>query len=283
MPGRMHPIRLSGAISGEQGRRHSRRTGRQPRYLESMAIDSQQTIVVTGGSRGIGQAICAAFARPKTTVYYNYRRPEETGEETAARITAAGGLPRGMQINVAAEEEVALFFKTILAETERIDVLVNNAAVTRDNLLIRMKVKDWQEVMNVNLGGVFYCTREAAKAMIRQRSGSIINITSIAGVAGNAGQANYAAAKAGMIGFTKSIARELASRNITVNAIAPGYIETDMTARLADGAKSEIISQIPLARSGSPADIAGVAVFLASDAARYITGQVIHVNGGMYM
>jgi 3-oxoacyl-[acyl-carrier protein] reductase len=248
-----------------------------------MTSDSQQTIVVTGGSRGIGQAICAAFARPKTTVYYNYRRPEETGEETAARIIEAGGLPRGMQINVAAEHEVALFFKTILAETERIDVLVNNAAVTRDNLLIRMKAKDWQEVMNVNLGGVFYCTREAAKAMIRQRCGSIINIASIAGVAGNAGQANYAAAKAGMIGFTKSMARELASRHITVNAIAPGYIETDMTAHLTDAAKSEIISQIPLARPGSPADIAGVAVFLASHAARYITGQVIHVNGGMYM
>jgi 3-oxoacyl-[acyl-carrier protein] reductase len=279
----MYGIRLSGAFSGQQGRRHSRRTGRQPRCLDSMTSDSQQTIVVTGGSRGIGQAICAAFARPKTTVYYNYRRPEETGEETAARIIEAGGLPRGMQINVAAEHEVALFFKTILAETERIDVLVNNAAVTRDNLLIRMKAKDWQEVMNVNLGGVFYCTREAAKAMIRQRCGSIINIASIAGVAGNAGQANYAAAKAGMIGFTKSMARELASRHITVNAIAPGYIETDMTAHLTDAAKSEIISQIPLARPGSPADIAGVAVFLASHAARYITGQVIHVNGGMYM
>lgn len=248
-----------------------------------MASDIQQTIVVTGGSRGIGRALCAAFSRPKTAVYFNYCRSDETGDETASRITAAGGIARGIRVNVASEAEVSRFFKTIVEETGRIDVLVNNAGITRDNLLIRMKADDWREVIDVNLGGVFLCTREAALTMIRRRAGSIINITSIAGVAGNAGQANYAAAKAGIIGFTKSMARELASRAITVNAIAPGYIETDMTSHLADGVKSEIISRIPLGRAGSPEDVTGLAVFLASDAARYITGQVIHVNGGMYM
>lgn len=254
-----------------------------PEFPKKMTSDIEQTIVVTGGSRGIGRALCAAFSRPKTAVYFNYCCPDETGAETASRIIAGGGIARGIRINVSSEDEVARFFKTILTETGGIDVLVNNAGITRDNLLIRMKADDWRQVMDVNLGGVFYCTREAARAMIRRRSGSIINITSIAGVAGNAGQANYAAAKAGIIGFTKSMARELASRAITVNAIAPGYIETDMTAHLADGVKSEIISQIPLGRAGSPADVTGLAVFLASDAARYITGQVIHVNGGMYM
>lgn len=248
-----------------------------------MASDIQQTIVVTGGSRGIGRALCAAFSRPKTAVYFNYCCEDETGDQTASQIIAAGGIARGMRVDVASEAEVSRFFKTIVKETGGIDVLVNNAGITRDNLLIRMKSDDWREVIDVNLGGVFHCTREAVRTMIQKRAGSIINITSIAGVAGNAGQANYAAAKAGIIGFTKSMARELASRAVTVNAIAPGYIETDMTAHLADGVKSEIISQIPLGRAGSPADVAGLAVFLASDAARYITGQVIHVNGGMYM
>jgi 3-oxoacyl-[acyl-carrier protein] reductase len=254
-----------------------------PELPEKMISDIEQTIVVTGGSRGIGRALCAAFSRPKTAVYFNYCCPDETGDQTASQIIAAGGIARGMQIDVASEAEVSRFFKTIVGETGKIDVLVNNAGITRDNLLIRMKSDDWRKVIDVNLGGVFHCTREAARTMIQKRAGSIINITSIAGVAGNAGQANYAAAKAGIIGFTKSMARELASRAVTVNAIAPGYIETDMTSHLADGVKSEIISQIPLGRAGSPTDVAGLAVFLASDAARYITGQVIHVNGGMYM
>ncbi len=178
---------------------------------------------------------------------------------------------------------MAAFFDTVVAETGRIDVLVNNAGIARDGLLVRMRRADWEQVIGVNLTGAFLCTRLAAKTMIRQRSGRIINITSIAGVAGNPGQASYSAAKAGIIGLTKTTARELAPRNITANAIAPGYIETDMTAGLPEMKKEEILAQIPLGRFGSPEDIAGFAVFLASEKAAYITGQIFHVNGGMYI
>ncbi len=248
-----------------------------------MTSDIKRTIVVTGGSRGIGRAICAAFASPNTCIYFNFSSSQATGEETAAQVSAAGGIPRPLRVNVASEKEVLDFFKTIVDETGRIDVLVNNAGITRDNLLLRIKDKDWDDVLEVNLKGAFHCTREAAKTMVRQRSGRIINITSIAGVAGNPGQANYAASKAGLIGFTKAVARELSSRNITVNAIAPGFIETGMTLKLPEKTRAGIISQIPLGRAGAPEDVANLAVFLASEAAGYITGQVIHVNGGMYI
>jgi 3-oxoacyl-[acyl-carrier protein] reductase len=248
-----------------------------------MNTNSKRTIVITGGSKGIGQAICVAFAGPKTDIFFNFSSDDPAGRPTEHIITAAGGTSKGMRVNVASEKDVSGFFKKILDQTGRIDVLVNNAGITRDNLVLRMKESDWDAVLDVNLKGAFLCIKAAARAMIQQRSGRIINIASSAGVAGNPGQANYAASKAGLIGLTKTAARELASRNITVNAIAPGFIETDMTAPLPEKTKSEIISQIPLGRPGTPDEVAQMAVFLASDAAGYITGQVIHVNGGMYI
>lgn len=248
-----------------------------------MISDIKRTIVVTGGSKGIGRAICAAFAAPGTRIYFNFNSPTTTGEQTADLIRKAGGIPRGMRVNVASETEVFDFFKTIVGETGRIDVLVNNAGIAKDGLLLRMKEKSWDDVINVNLKGTFHCIKAAARTMIKQRYGRIINITSIAGVAGNPGQANYSASKAGVIGLTKTAAKELASRKITVNAIAPGFIKTDMTATLSENTEAEIISQIPLGRSGTPEDVAGAVVFLASDSAAYITGQVIHVNGGIYI
>jgi 3-oxoacyl-[acyl-carrier protein] reductase len=245
--------------------------------------NNKRTIVVTGGSKGIGRAICVAFAAQGADIFFNFSSEESTGRRTEHEISAAGGSAKGVRVNVAFEKEVSAFFKTIVDQTGRIDVLVNNAGITRDNLLLRMKEKDWDAVVNVNLKGAFLCIKTAARTMIQQRFGRIINITSIAGVAGNSGQANYSASKAGLIGLTKTAARELASRNITVNAIAPGFIDTDMTAPLPEKTKSEIISQIPLGRSGTPEDVAQLALFLASDAAGYITGQIIHVNGGMYI
>ncbi|RJP93951.1 MAG: 3-oxoacyl-[acyl-carrier-protein] reductase [Desulfobacteraceae bacterium] len=242
-----------------------------------------RTIVVTGGSKGIGRAICKAFARPGTTVYFNFLSPETTGLETARDISAAGGIPVPMCVDVASEAEVTHFFKKISDETGRVDVLVNNAGITKDSLLLRMKESDWDDVIRVNLKGTFNCTKAVARLMLKQRYGRIINISSVVGVTGNSGQANYAASKAGIIGLTKSAARELASRGVTVNAIAPGFIKTDMTAEIFEKMESDILSQIPLARVGTPEDVAGVAVFLASESADYITGQVIHVNGGMYI
>jgi len=248
-----------------------------------MTSKLKRTVVVTGGSKGIGQAICKSFATPGTAVYFNYSSPENSGQETSDEIAAAGGMPKGICADVSSEKQVADFFATILEDTGRIDVLVNNAGITKDGLLLRMKEKDWDDVINVNLKGAFLCTKAAAREMLKQRYGRIINITSIAGVAGNPGQANYAASKAGIIGLTKTVARELASRNITVNAIAPGFVKTGMTHGLSEKAEAEIPAQIPLARAATPEDIAGVAVFLASESAAYITGQVIHVNGGLYI
>jgi 3-oxoacyl-[acyl-carrier protein] reductase len=248
-----------------------------------MTSDTKRTIVVTGGSKGIGRAICKAFAAPGVTIYFNFNSPETTGQKTSEEISAAGGIAKGMRVDVSSETEVTNFFNTIIDDTGRIDVLVNNAGIAKDTLLLRMKEKDWDDVIRVNLKGTFNCTKAAAKTMLKQRYGRIINIASIAGVAGNPGQANYAASKAGIIGLTKTVARELGSRGITANAIAPGFIQTDMTAGLSEKASSDILSQIPLGRNGTPEDIAGVAFFLASKSADYITGQVIHVNGGMYI
>jgi 3-oxoacyl-[acyl-carrier protein] reductase len=242
-----------------------------------------RTIVVTGGSRGIGRAICLAFAKPDTHIYFNYSSASEAAAETQQRITELGGRSSGIRVDVASEEEVSGFFKQVVDETGRIDVLVNNAGITRDGLLVRMKEKDWDSVIDINLKGAFFCTKIAAKTMMKQRYGRIVNITSVVGAAGNPGQANYVASKAGIIGFTKAVARELASRNITVNAVAPGFIETDMTASLQEKAKDAMLEQIPLGRAGQPEDVAGVVSFLVSEHASYITGQIIHVNGGMYM
>lgn len=243
----------------------------------------KRTVVVTGGSRGIGKAVCLAFADPYTSVWFNYSSQAAAAEETCDAIIKKGGMAQCRQVDVSSEEQVKAFFKAILDETGRIDVLVNNAGVTRDGLLVRMKEKDWDTVMDINLKGAFLCSKAAARPMIQAHGGRIINITSLVGVTGNAGQANYVASKAGLIGLTKSMARELASRNITVNAVAPGFIETDMTGALTEETKSAILAQIPLARAGTSDDVAGVTAFLASDAASYITGQVLHVSGGMYI
>jgi len=245
--------------------------------------EPKRTVVVTGGSRGIGRALCLAFAGPDTVVYFNFVSGQAAAEKTQAFAAKAGGQAIGICADVAAEDQVGRFFERILADTGRVDVLVNNAGIARDGLIVRMKAGDWDAVLDTNLKGAFFCARSAAKAMIRQRSGRIIMISSIIGVTGNAGQANYAAAKAGLIGLTKSLAKELASRSITVNAVAPGYIETDMTAELAPKAKEAMVARIPLARAGQPADVAAAAVFLASDQAAYITGQVLHVSGGLYI
>lgn len=243
---------------------------------------NKRTIIVTGGARGIGRAVCRAFGSPDNLVYFNFLNAEAEAAATEKTVAAAGGQARGLRADMASESDLESFFKAVIAESGRIDVLVNNAGIARDALIPRMKTADWDAVIDVNLKGAFLCTKLASRQMIRQKSGVILNITSVAGVAGNAGQANYAASKAGIIGLTKSTARELASRNITANAIAPGYIETDMTVGLTESKKSQIIDQIPLGRAGTPEDVAQLAVFLASDSARYITGQVIHVNGGLY-
>jgi 3-oxoacyl-[acyl-carrier protein] reductase len=248
-----------------------------------MTDGDKRTILVTGGSRGIGRGICLAFARSGNHIYFNYSSAGEAAAQTEKLVAEAGGTATGIQVNVASEEEVIGFVARALDETGRIDVLVNNAGITRDGLIVRMKEADWEAVLNVNLKGAFLCTKAVTKPMMKQRYGRIINVSSVVGVSGNPGQANYVASKAGIIGLTKGVARELASRGITANVVAPGYIETDMTADLPDKAKDAMVSQIPLGRSGTPEDIAAAVVFLASDQAAYITGQVLHVSGGMYM
>jgi 3-oxoacyl-[acyl-carrier protein] reductase len=243
----------------------------------------KRTILVTGGSRGIGRGICLAFARSGNHIYFNYSSAGEAAAQTEKLVTEAGGTATGIQVNVASEKEVIGFVARALDETGRVDVLVNNAGITRDGLIVRMKEADWEAVLNVNLKGAFLCTKAVTKPMMKQRYGRIINVSSVVGVSGNPGQANYVASKAGIIGLTKGVARELASRGITANVVAPGYIETDMTADLPDKAKDAMVSQIPLGRAGTPEDIAAAVVFLASDQAAYITGQVLHISGGMYM
>jgi len=248
-----------------------------------MQDQENRTVVVTGGSRGIGRAVCLALAGPDTRIFFNYTSPGPAPGETEKLVAEAGGTASAVRVDVASEEEVANFFKTIVKETGRIDVLVNNAGIVRDGLLVRMKTKDWDDVINTNLKGTFNCMKAAARPMMKQRHGRIINISSIVGVTGNPGQVNYVSSKAGIIGLTKATAKELAPRGITVNAVAPGYVETDMTASLPDKAKEALIEPIPLGRAGKPEDVANVVAFLASEKASYITGQVVHVSGGMYM
>jgi len=241
-----------------------------------------RTVVVTGGSRGLGRAICLAFAEPGTHIYFNYHSAPEKADETAAAIHQAGGEAVFEQVDVASAEAVKRFFKSIVDEAGRIDVLVNNAGITRDGLIAMMKEKDWDDVMDTNLKGAYHCIKAVARTMVRQRFGRIVNITSVVGAMGNPGQSNYAASKAGIIGLTKSVARELATRGITVNAVAPGFVETDMTAALPEKAKAAMLEIIPMKRAATGAEVAAAVTFLASDAAAYITGQVLHVNGGMY-
>ena len=243
----------------------------------------KRTILVTGGSRGIGRGICLAFAHADNHIFFNYSSAGEAAAQTEKLVAEAGGTATGVQVNVASEKEVVGFVARALDDTGRIDVLVNNAGITRDGLLVRMKESDWEDVLNINLKGTFLCIKAVTKPMMKQRYGRIVNVSSVVGVSGNAGQANYVASKAGIIGLTKGVAKELASRNITANVVAPGFIETDMTAGLADKAKDAMVSQIPLGRPGTAEDIARAVVFLASDDAAYITGQTLHVSGGMYM
>ncbi len=239
--------------------------------------------VVTGGSRGIGRAICLQFAEKGAKVVINYVSRSEAAEETKAQVEAMGGECVVVKFDVSKTSEVQDAFKQITAECGRIDILVCNAGVTRDGLLATMKEEAWDQVMAVNLKGAFNCIKAGCRPMMKQRWGRIIIITSVVGFAGNAGQANYSAAKAGLVGLTRSAARELASRGITVNCVAPGYIDTDMTSELPEAVKEKILSEIPLGILGEPEDIAKAVTYLASDDARYITGQAIHVNGGMFM
>ena len=248
-----------------------------------MTEDAKRTILVTGGSRGIGRGICLAFAHADNHIFFNYSSAGEAAAATEKLVAEAGGSAIGIQVNVASEKEVAAFVARVLDETGRIDVLVNNAGITRDGLLVRMKKSDWEDVLNINLKGAFLCIKAVTKPMMKQRYGRIISVSSVVGVSGNPGQANYCAAKAGMIGFTKSLARELGSRGITVNAVAPGFIDTDMTRALPAEQRETLIKQIPAGRLGTPQDIAAAVVFLASSAAAYITGDTLHVNGGMHM
>lgn len=242
-----------------------------------------KSAIVTGASRGIGRDIALYLAKEGAKVAVNYSGSKDRADAVVEEIKATGGEAFAIQANVDKADDVQNLISVTIEQFGSVDILVNNAGITRDNLLMRMKETEWDDVLNTNLKGVFLCTKAVTRQMMKQRAGRIINITSIVGVSGNAGQANYVAAKAGVIGLTKSSAKELASRNITVNSVAPGFITTDMTDALPEDIKSQMLSQIPLAKFGNPEDIAKAVAFLASEDANYITGQTIHVNGGMYM
>jgi len=242
-----------------------------------------KTALVTGASRGIGRAIALRFAAEGAFVVVNYAGNEAAAGETLAAIASAGGSAVLSRFDVGDAAQVDAAVKAIVAERGRIDILVNNAGVTRDNLLMRLTEDDFDAVVRTNLKGTFLVTKVVSRQMIRQRGGRIVNMSSVVGEMGNAGQSAYAATKAGILGFTKAMARELASRAITVNAIAPGFITTDMTESLPESARKEFAERIPLGRFGAPEEVAELALFLASDAAAYVTGQVVGINGGMYM
>lgn len=239
--------------------------------------------LVTGASRGIGRSIAIQLAEEGYNVAVNYAGNREKAEAVVEEVKAKGVESLAIQANVANGDEVKAMIKEVVNQFGTVDVLVNNAGITRDNLLMRMKESEWDDVIDTNLKGVFNCIQKVTTQMLRQKSGSIINLSSVVGAVGNPGQANYVATKAGVIGLTKSAAKELASRNITVNAVAPGFIVSDMTDALSDDLKDQMLQQIPLARFGEDTDIANTVAFLASDKAKYITGQTIHVNGGMFM
>ncbi|UZP67761.1 3-oxoacyl-[acyl-carrier-protein] reductase [Desulfovibrio mangrovi] len=240
------------------------------------------TALVTGGSRGIGKAIAQTLGKAGFQVYLTYVSKPEEAQAVAQSIIDAGGKASAFKLNVGNAEEVNDFFKNEIKDKVRLDVLVNNAGITKDGLVLRMKDEDFDSVIGINLRGAFIAAREAAKLMTKQRYGRIVNITSVVGQMGNAGQANYSAAKAGLIGLTKALGKELAARNVTVNAVAPGFIETDMTQALPEAVRTEYQNAIPMKRFGSVDDIAEAVAFLASEKAGYITGQVLAVNGGMY-
>ena len=242
-----------------------------------------KTAIITGASRGIGRMIALSFAKAGANVIINYSSSDEAAQEVAREAMEYGIKAEVIKADVSNYSEAENLVEKVLNEYGSIDILVNNAGITRDNLLMRMTEDDFDKVVNTNLKGTFNFTKAVSKVMMKQRKGKIINIASVVGIIGNAGQSNYAAAKAGIIGFTKSVAKELGSRGITVNAIAPGFIETDMTAVLSDKVKEQFINSIPLKRPGKPEDVANAALFLASDYSDYITGQVINIDGGMVM
>ncbi|MEM8599910.1 MAG: 3-oxoacyl-[acyl-carrier-protein] reductase [Bacteroidota bacterium] len=248
-----------------------------------MASLAGKTALVTGGTRGIGRAIVEAFAEAGAKVAFTYRSSTATAEALKADLEARGVEALAFQGDAAEMSAAEEAVKGVLDAWGQLDVLVNNAGITRDTLLIRMKEDDWDAVIETNLKSVFNFSKAVYRPMMKQRGGTILNVSSVVGVMGNPGQANYAASKAGIIGFTKSLAKELGARGVTANVIAPGYIQTDMTAELGDTARDALMANLPLKRLGDPADIAAAAVFLASDAARYITGHVLHVDGGLAM
>jgi 3-oxoacyl-[acyl-carrier protein] reductase len=247
-----------------------------------MGENEQKVALVTGGSRGIGKAIALRLAADGAYVVVNYAKNRAAAYEVVSAIEKAGGRAKAIGFDVSDFDKVQEEIENIVTEFGGIQVLVNNAGITQDTLIVRMKKDDWDNVITTNLNGVFNCTKAVARIMIKQRQGRIINLTSVVGEMGNSGQTNYAASKAGIIGFTKAAARELASRAITVNAVSPGFIETDITQNLTDDLRKQYIERIPLLRFGSPEDVAGVVAFLASDEASYITGEVLRVNGGIY-
>lgn len=248
----------------------------------SMKLE-EKVALVTGASRGIGKAIARELAAEGATVIVNYNGSKEAAEQVVSEIVSSGGKAAVYGCSVADMDAVEDMMKWVISEYKRLDILVNNAGITRDNLILKMKEEEFEDVLNTNLKGVFHTSKHASRQMLKQKSGCIVNISSISGVMGNAGQTNYAASKAGVIGFTKSLARELASREIRVNAVAPGFIETDMTEKLPESAAEAGKKQIPFGRFGKAEEVAKAVCFLASDDASYITGQVLHVDGGMGM
>lgn len=242
-----------------------------------------KTALVTGASRGIGRQIAISLAAEGAFVIVNYNGSKERAEQVVKEITEKGGKAAAVCCDVADNDACEEMVKNLIAEYGRVDILVNNAGITRDNLLMKMSEQEFDDVINTNLKGAFHTIRHLSRYFLKQRSGRIINISSVSGITGNAGQANYSASKAGVIGLTKSVARELASRGITANAVAPGMVDTEMTEVLSDSIKEQMLAQIPLRRIGNPQDIADAVVFLASDKASYITGQVLTVDGGMTM
>lgn len=247
-----------------------------------MLLDGKIALV-TGASRGIGRAIALKLAAAGATVVVNYAGNVKAAEEVRQMIEENGGKSMLVQADVANADAVEDMVNAVMDAYGKIDILVNNAGITRDTLLVRMKEDDWDAVINTNLKSIYYASKAVAKGMMKQRSGRIVNMTSVVGLTGNASQANYAAAKAGAIGFSKSLAKELATRGVTVNLVAPGFIDTDMTAVLPDKVKEEMLKSIPMAKAGQPEDIANAVLFLVSDQASYITGQTLQVNGGMVM
>ena len=239
--------------------------------------------IVTGASRGIGRAIARTLAANGATVILNYNGSAEAAEATVTDIRSRGGVAEAVKCNVAEEAESAAFVKVVLEKYGRVDILVNNAGITRDNLIVRMTEEEFDAVLDTNLKGAFHMIKHLTRTFMKQRYGKIINISSVSGILGNAGQANYAASKAGLIGLTKSVARELASRNVCVNAVAPGFIRTDMTEKLPETVRDNAVGQIPLGKMGNPEDVAQAVLFLAEEASDYITGQVLCVDGGMAM